>query len=65
VRRQRSRQVVAAAGVPAVVNEAVGTATWTGTPLSPLLASAELGNDVVELVFTGADRGVQGGVEHD
>jgi DMSO/TMAO reductase YedYZ molybdopterin-dependent catalytic subunit len=47
------------------INEAVGTATWTGTPLSPLLASAGLGNDVIELVFTGADRGVQGGVEHD
>src|SRR5215210_1629570 len=47
------------------INEAVGTAMWTGTPLAPLLASAGLGTDVVELVFTGADRGVQGGVEHD
>ena len=47
------------------INEAVGTAMWTGTPLAPLLASAGLRNDVVELVFTGADRGVQGGVEHD
>jgi DMSO/TMAO reductase YedYZ molybdopterin-dependent catalytic subunit len=47
------------------INEAVGTAIWTGTPLAPLLASAGLEDDVVELVFTGADRGVQGGVEHD
>ena len=47
------------------IDEAVGTAMWTGTPLPPLLASAGLGNDVVELVFRGADRGVQGGVEHD
>ena len=45
--------------------EAIGTAEWTGTPLGPLLDEAGLGSDAVELVFTGADRGVQGGVEHD
>ncbi|WP_415856952.1 sulfite oxidase [Sinomonas sp. G460-2] len=42
-----------------------GTAEWTGTPLAPILAEAELGEDVVELVFTGNDRGIQGGIEQD
>ena len=45
--------------------EAIGTAEWGGTPLAPLLEEAGLRSDAVELVFTGADRGVQGGVEHD
>jgi DMSO/TMAO reductase YedYZ molybdopterin-dependent catalytic subunit len=45
--------------------EAIGTAEWTGTPLAPLLAEAGLAADTVELVFSGADRGVQGGVEQD
>ncbi|WP_427018991.1 sulfite oxidase [Pseudarthrobacter sp. P1] len=44
---------------------AFGTAAWTGTPLGPLLAEASLDPDAVELVFTGADHGVQGGVEQD
>jgi len=45
--------------------EAVGTASWTGTPLRDLLLEAGLGDDAVEIVFSGADRGVQGKVEHD
>jgi DMSO/TMAO reductase YedYZ molybdopterin-dependent catalytic subunit len=45
--------------------EAIGTAEWTGTPLGPLLDEAGLLDGAVELVFTGADRGVQGGTEHD
>jgi DMSO/TMAO reductase YedYZ molybdopterin-dependent catalytic subunit len=45
--------------------EAIGTAEWGGTPLAPLLDEAGLHDDATELVFTGADRGVQGGVEHD
>jgi DMSO/TMAO reductase YedYZ molybdopterin-dependent catalytic subunit len=45
--------------------EAIGTAEWTGTPLVDLLAEANPTGDAVELVFTGADRGVQGGVEQD
>ena len=45
------------------LNEAIGTATWTGTPLAPLLREAGL-DTAVEIVFTGADRGIQGGVEH-
>lgn len=44
--------------------EAVSTAEWTGTSLAGLLASAGLEDDALEIVFTGADRGVQGGVEH-
>ncbi len=44
--------------------EAIGTAEWTGTPLGPLLDEAGLRPDAKELVFTGADRGVQGGEEH-
>ncbi len=45
--------------------EAVGTAAWTGTPLRDVLAEAGLAADTVEIVFTGADHGVQGDVEHD
>lgn len=47
------------------LNEAIGTAEWTGTPVAGLLEEAEVARDAVELVFTGADRGVQGDVEHD
>jgi sulfane dehydrogenase subunit SoxC len=43
--------------------EAVGTAEWTGTPLAPLLAEAGLLDDALEVVFTGLDRGVEGGAE--
>jgi sulfane dehydrogenase subunit SoxC len=43
--------------------EAVGTAEWTGVPLAPLLAEAGLAGDALEVVFTGLDRGVEGGVE--
>src|SRR4051812_25717448 len=35
------------------LNEAVGTAEWSGTPLAPLLREAGL-DDAVEIVFTGA-----------
>jgi len=45
------------------LSEAVGTAEWTGTPLAPLLAEAGLLEDAVEVVFTGLDRGVEGGEE--
>jgi sulfane dehydrogenase subunit SoxC len=43
--------------------EAIGTGEWTGTPLWPLLEEAGLSPDVVDIVFTGADRGVEGGDE--
>lgn len=43
--------------------EAVGNAEWTGTPLAPVLEEAGLWSDAAGVVFTGADRGVQGGVD--
>ena len=42
--------------------EAVGTAVWTGVPLAYLLAQAGVEDDAVEVAFTGADIGIQGGV---
>ena len=45
------------------VHEAVGTGSWTGTPLAPLLADAGATEDAVEVVFTGLDHGVEGEVE--
>ena len=47
------------------LDEAVGTAVWTGVPLRDVLAEAGLGAGTVEIVFTGADHGEQGGVEQD
>jgi sulfane dehydrogenase subunit SoxC len=44
---------------------AIGTATWTGTPLAPILEESGLEPDAVEVVFRGADHGEQGGVEQD
>jgi DMSO/TMAO reductase YedYZ molybdopterin-dependent catalytic subunit len=45
--------------------EAVGTAEWTGTPLAPILDEAGLDPSTVSLVFTGADHGIERGVEQD
>ncbi|WP_432027622.1 molybdopterin-dependent oxidoreductase [Streptomyces sp. 1222.5] len=45
--------------------EAVGTADWTGVPLWLLLAEAGVEPDAVDVVFTGADHGVERGVEQD
>jgi sulfane dehydrogenase subunit SoxC len=45
--------------------EAVGSAEWTGTPLAPLLAEAGVSAGAVDVVFTGADHGVERGVEQD
>ena len=47
------------------LNEAIGTAEWTGTSLAGVLQEASLADDAVEVVFTGADRGIQGGIEQD
>jgi len=41
--------------------EAVGTAQWTGTPLRPLLEDAGPLENAVEVLFSGLDRGVEGG----
>ena len=43
--------------------EAVGTALWGGTPLRPLLEEAGVGESAVEVLFTGLDRGIDGGIE--
>ena len=45
------------------MHEAVGTGSWTGTPLAALLAEAEPDGDALEVVFTGLDRGVEGDEE--
>ncbi len=45
------------------LSEAVGTAEWTGTPLGPILAEAGLRESARAVVFTGLDRGVQGGID--
>jgi DMSO/TMAO reductase YedYZ molybdopterin-dependent catalytic subunit len=47
------------------LHSAIGTAEWTGTSLGPILEEAGLDDDALELVFTGADRGIQGGEEQD
>ena len=47
------------------LQEAVGTAVWTGTPLAAIVAEAGPLDDAAELVFEGADHGVQGDVEQD
>ncbi len=45
------------------LSEAVGTAEWTGISLRPLLREAGVREGAREVVFTGLDRGVQGGVD--
>jgi DMSO/TMAO reductase YedYZ molybdopterin-dependent catalytic subunit len=43
--------------------EAVGTGEWKCVSLGAVMAEAGIEPDAVELVFTGADRGIDGGVE--
>ncbi|HKW73342.1 MAG TPA: sulfite oxidase [Candidatus Dormibacteraeota bacterium] len=45
------------------LSEAVGTAEWTGTPLAWILDEAGMRDGARDVVFTGLDRGVQGGVD--
>ncbi len=47
------------------LDEAVGTARWTGTPLAALLDETGVLDGAAEVVFTGADHGVERGVEQD
>ncbi len=47
------------------LNTAVGTSEWTGTPLSNVIERAGLAADVVDVSFTGADRGFDKGHEHE
>ena len=43
--------------------EAVGTGRWRGVRLRDVLASAGVGQDTVEVLLTGLDRGVENGEE--
>jgi DMSO/TMAO reductase YedYZ molybdopterin-dependent catalytic subunit len=43
--------------------EAVGTGEWGGAPLRSVLEEAGIGNGAVEVLFTGLDRGRDGGVD--
>ncbi len=43
------------------LTEAVGTAEWRGTRLAPLLEEAGVKAGAVEVLFTGLDRGLDGG----
>jgi DMSO/TMAO reductase YedYZ molybdopterin-dependent catalytic subunit len=47
------------------LSEAVGTAEWAGAALGPLLEEAGVRDGAVEALFTGLDRGVEGGVPQD
>jgi sulfane dehydrogenase subunit SoxC len=47
------------------LGEAVGTGEWSGIPLRALLEEAEPAGEAIEVVFTGVDHGVEGGVEQD
>src|SRR6187431_1865352 len=47
------------------LHEAVGTMRWTGTPLAAVLADAGPLDGAVDVVFTGADHGVEKGTEQD
>jgi DMSO/TMAO reductase YedYZ molybdopterin-dependent catalytic subunit len=46
------------------IEEAVSTAEWTGVPLANVLRAAGLRPGARELVFWGADRGIDRGTEH-
>jgi DMSO/TMAO reductase YedYZ molybdopterin-dependent catalytic subunit len=47
------------------LEEGVSTAEWTGVPLAQLLARAGLRGDAKDIVFRGADRGFDRGIEHE
>jgi len=46
------------------LEEGVSTAEWTGVPLAAVLEGARLTDAVREIVFHGADRGFDRGIEH-
>src|SRR5688572_32700415 len=46
------------------LEEGMSTADWTGVPLALVLREAKLDEKATELVFHGADRGIDAGVEH-
>jgi DMSO/TMAO reductase YedYZ molybdopterin-dependent catalytic subunit len=46
------------------IEEGVSTAEWTGVPLAAVLGAAGLRAQAREVVFWGADRGIDRGLEH-
>ena len=46
------------------LEEGVSTAEWTGVPLPALLTLAQMKPSAREIVFHGADRGIDRGIEH-
>ena len=46
------------------VEEGVSTAEWTGVPLAEVLAAVGLRGETREIVFHGADRGIDRNLEH-
>lgn len=46
------------------LEEGVSTAEWTGVPLAALLARARSRPEAKHIVFHGADRGIDAGIEH-
>jgi DMSO/TMAO reductase YedYZ molybdopterin-dependent catalytic subunit len=46
------------------MEEGVSTAEWTGVPLSRVLKDIKIGGSAQEIVFHGADRGIDRGIEH-
>ena len=47
------------------LEEGVSTADWTGVPLATLLKQSSVEQNAEEIVFHGADRGFDAGVEHN
>jgi len=47
------------------LEEGVSTAEWTGVPLAALLARAGMKGEAKDIVFRGADRGFERGIEHE
>jgi DMSO/TMAO reductase YedYZ molybdopterin-dependent catalytic subunit len=47
------------------LDEAVGTAEWTGASLASLLETAGIRDGAIDVVFSGADHGIERGVEQD
>jgi sulfane dehydrogenase subunit SoxC len=43
------------------LTEAVGTSEWGGTPLAPLLEEVGASHNAIELLFSGLDKGIEGG----
>ena len=47
------------------LGEAIGTAEWAGASLAVVLEQASVRPEAVEILFSGADRGLHGDDEHD